>query len=127
MKVIGGYEADFARIVSDIQDVSELKSGYVIIPYTFNNTIRRFIVDFYLIYKGRKFLVEIKSWNFTMKFPEVPYKFISALKYCKDNDITFIVLTKDEINKDYLLNMLEGNIDIKIPYIDYEYNGILFG
>jgi len=62
--------------------------------------------DFYIDYfKGKNELVEIKySADLLINFEEYQKKFQIAREYCKENNLTFKVLTEVEIRSQYLEN-----------------------
>ena len=83
------------------------------IPYLFENKQRKYIPDF--IIESSKFfnecILEIKGSN---DKPELPFKCEAAEKYCKEHNLSFVLLSYENVR-----NLVDWN---KVKEYHYQYN-----
>lgn len=58
---------------------------------------KRYLPDFFVTIKGKTFLVEIKS-SYTIKDELVPFKVETAIAWCEDHSMTFLIWTEKEMS-----------------------------
>lgn len=116
-----GLELKFFRFCDSNPNVIKWGSESVVVPYIspLDNKVHRYFVDNYVVIKEgdiiKKYLIEIKPSRQT-KPPNTKYrkkehllyeqsqylinqaKWASAIKYCKQKGINFLILTEKELN-----------------------------
>jgi hypothetical protein len=81
----------------DNKKMKWIKNTKLRIPYLFENKNRNYIPDFIVNYIDfPSMIMEIKGSN---DKPELPLKFEAAKKYCKENNMTFVVVSYKDVKE----------------------------
>lgn len=80
-------------LILDKNNQKWIKNTSLRIPYIFESKNRKYIPDFIV---NENLILEIKGSN---DKPELPYKCEAAIKYCKENNMKFKLISYDEIKK----------------------------
>lgn len=100
---VSSWEEKFMSMCDEIKEIKEFdKIGFSIKYQDINNQTRRYIPDFMI---NNKIIVEVKPKTYVGKYPN-PYKFNSCLSYCLKNNLKFIIIAEDELNKESIIKLI---------------------
>jgi len=99
IKYRSSWELKFLKWCDNNPNVKKIISEGIKIPYVdIDNKTKNYYPDFVILYKNEKFLIEIKPKNQIM-IETNQRKFQSAKKFAKRNNLKFLILTENELQK----------------------------
>lgn len=100
---VSSWEESFMRLCDDIGEINKFDKVRFFIKYidSFGQQ-RRYIPDFFI---NEKIIIEIKPKLMLNRFNN-QNKFSACMSYCLENDLRFIIITEDELNKESIIKLI---------------------
>lgn len=107
------YERKFIELILQLSNLTKLVSqpDDYIIPYNWDDGSEHlYYPDFYLEYSSKKYIIEIKP-STDIESNKVQWKIDASLKYLNNLDITYVLISDDELFSDNPLEDIKYRLD----------------